>query len=52
MSEFDYETERCLHCDGHFRHFEGCPYYTGEPVLDLITRLQVATAAQEIMELS
>jgi hypothetical protein len=27
MSEFDYQSERCYDCDGHFRHFPGCSYY-------------------------
>lgn len=26
MSEFDYTTERCVHCDGHWRHYHPCPY--------------------------
>lgn len=25
--EFDHDSERCLDCDGHFRHFPGCPLY-------------------------
>ena len=41
MSEFDRESERCLNCDGHFRHFPGCAFYTGEPVLSLEERVAV-----------
>lgn len=41
MSEFDRESERCMICDGHWRHYPGCSYYTGEPVLDLAQRVAV-----------
>jgi hypothetical protein len=39
--EFDYDSERCGECDGHFRHFPGCSWYRGEPVLTLAQRVQV-----------
>jgi hypothetical protein len=39
--EYDNETERCYDCDGHYRHFYPCPYYTGEPVLTLEERVAV-----------
>jgi hypothetical protein len=26
VSEFDYVTERCVYCDGHWRHYCPCPY--------------------------
>ncbi len=26
MAEFDYTTERCIYCDGHWRHYCPCPY--------------------------
>ena len=24
--EFDYQTERCAECDGHWRHYEPCSW--------------------------
>lgn len=50
MSAFDYESERCLDCDGHFRHFQGCPDYVGEPALSLAQRVQVEAEVRAIME--
>lgn len=38
---FDHETNRCYDCDGKLRHFQGCPFYTGEPVLSLTQRLML-----------
>lgn len=48
--EFDYESERCYDCDGHFRHFPGCSLYVGEPALSLEQRVSVAAMVREIME--
>ena len=28
--EFDYESERCYDCDGHWKHASWCPWVTGE----------------------
>jgi hypothetical protein len=39
--EFDTDTNRCFDCDGKLRHFAGCPWYTGEPVLNLEQRVAV-----------
>ena len=49
MSEYDIESERCIDCDGHFRHFEGCPWYVGEPVLSLADRLAVQRMLAPLM---
>lgn len=39
--EFDYDSERCFDCDGHWRHFAGCVHYTGEPFLALEQRVEL-----------
>jgi hypothetical protein len=39
MYGFDPESERCIECDGHFRHFAPCSQYTGEPILNLQERV-------------
>ena len=39
--EFDFDSERCYDCDGHFRHFPGCRFYVGEPALTVQQRVQV-----------
>jgi hypothetical protein len=44
MMEFHLGTERCFDCDGHWRHFEGCPWYKGEPALGLVERVAVMAA--------
>lgn len=36
------EDGRCGDCDGHWRHFEGCALYTGEPYATLEQRWQIA----------
>lgn len=50
FGHYDPISERCSDCDGHFRHFEGCPFYEGEPVLDLEARVRVAAIVTEVME--
>lgn len=50
MSEFDYQTERCPECDGHFRHFAPCPFYTGEPALSLEQRIAVEAMVPALPE--
>lgn len=49
MSEYDYDSERCYDCDGHFRHFEGCYFYRGEPFLDLEARVQLESILRETL---
>ena len=50
MSEFDYGTERCYDCDGHWKHFPGCPFYREDDPRNrssLETRLFIQTLIQE-----
>jgi len=49
-SEYDEQTERCVHCDGHFRHWPDCPYYQGEPALGLLDRVMLVAAQREADE--
>lgn len=49
--EFDYETSRCLHCDGHLRHFAPCPYFREDDArnsIPLEVRLAVETALRTL----
>lgn len=48
--EFDYESERCYDCDGHFRHFPGCDFYEGEPFTTVQQRVAIETMVREVMQ--
>lgn len=37
------ENGRCFdsNCDGHYRHFQGCEFYEGEPLLSVQDRVAI-----------
>jgi hypothetical protein len=39
---------RCYDCDGHYRHFDPCPEYTGEPALPVEARVALQAGLMEI----
>lgn len=47
--DFDSQSERCIDCDGHFRHFSPCPLAGGEPALSLAERVSVQALVNTAM---